>query len=151
MLTHGRGEHHIVGWRRARGTLPALVLCLAFAPGSLGAQAQESRWQPVPVPSIAPGVPYPALGIARGASPLAPERAAIRAAVRRSHWREGAIVGAVPFGAAGAYVGGGICGANDGASCTGEIIGGGLLGAAVGGVAGGLIGAQIRKGPAPGE
>jgi hypothetical protein len=126
MLTHGRGEHHIVGWRRARGTLPALVLCLAFAPGSLGAQAQESRWQPVPVP-------------------------AIRAAVRRSHWREGAIVGAVLFGAAGAYVGGGICGANDRASCTGEIIGGGLLGAAVGGVAGGLIGAQIRKGPAPGE
>ena len=126
MLTHGRGEHHIVGWRRARGTLPALVLCLAFAPGSLGAQAQESRWQPVPVPGI-------------------------RAAVRRSHWREGAIVGAVLFGAAGAYVGGGICGANDRASCTGEIIGGGLLGAAIGGVAGGLIGAQIRKGPAPGE
>jgi hypothetical protein len=109
-----------------RGTLPALALCLAFAPGSLGAQAQESRWQPVPVPSI-------------------------RAAVRRSHWREKTIVGAVLFGAAGAYVGGGICGANDRASCTGEIIGGGLLGAAVGGVAGGLSGAQIRKGPAPGE
>jgi hypothetical protein len=144
----------MTAWRWVGAILPALVLSIAATPPALGAQALEARGRPVPRPSIA-AMRYSALalGPARAESPLAPERAAIRAAVRRSRWREGAIVGALLFGAAGAYVGGGICGADDGAGgaasdgCTGEIIGGGLLGVVVGGVAGGLIGAQIRKGP----
>jgi hypothetical protein len=85
---------------------------------------------------------------------LAPERAAIRAAVRRTRWREGAVVGAVVFGAAGAVLAGGICGAASevaSGSCTEEIFGGGLLGAVTGGVVGGLIGAQIHKGSPQGE
>jgi hypothetical protein len=142
------------GWR-CGAILSALMLWIAATPLSLGAQALETHRRPVPSLASIRYAPL-ALGPARGESPLAPERAAIRTAVRRSRWREGAIVGALLFGAAGAYVGGGICGADDGAGgaasdgCTGEIIGGGLLGAVVGAVPGGVIGAQIRKGPAGG-
>jgi hypothetical protein len=150
MRIQRRDGMQVSGWRWVGALLPALGLWVIATPGSLDAQAQESHWQPMPVPAIT-AMQYPARQTTRRESPLAAERAAIRAAVRRSHWREGAIVGAVLVGAAGAVVGAGICGAAEHSSCTGDILGGGLLGAAVGGVAGGLIGAQIGKGPAPGE
>ena len=122
----------------------AATLWLAAVPAGAGAQERPSN------ASAAPG--RLALGLhhrhAPGTDPLAPERAAIRAAARRSRWREGAVIGAVVFGTTGVVLAGGFCGANDSASangCTAEILGGALLGGAIGGVFGGLIGAQIHR------
>jgi hypothetical protein len=131
---------------------PALGVWLGMAPLSLAAQEHSAHpisYRPPPVVGA-----HQALHAASADRSLAAERLAIRTAIRRrSRWREGAIVGAVVFGAAGVVVGGGLCGADDSAAgsandgCTGEMIGGGLIGVVVGGVAGAVVGSQIHKGP----
>jgi hypothetical protein len=136
----------------ARTIVPALLLCLAATPAALAAQDRGSPPQP-PSPSRVAGTLSPALRAPRAAAPLDSERAAIRAAVRRTRWREGLIAGAVVFAIVGGYVAGGFCAADDGATgassngCTEEILGGGLAAAAVGGLIGGLIGSRIHRGP----
>ena len=132
--------------------LSALGLRLLLAPASLHAQGPASPRLPPPDARhiVAPSL-YPTPWSARTEGPLATERAAIRAAARRSYWLEGAIAGGVVFGVTGAVVAGGLCGADDSAGgaafggCTDEIIGGGVLGAALGGVLGGLVGSRIHK------
>lgn len=136
----------------APAILSALGFWLLLAPAALRAQGPASpRLAP---PEAAHGVAtslYPAPRGARTEGPLAAERAAIRAAARRSYWLEGAIAGGVVFGAAGAVVAAGFCAADDRAGgaayggCTDEIVGGGLLSAALGSVLGGLVGSRIHK------
>lgn len=138
----------------ARAIFSALGFRLLLAPASLHAQGPASPRLPPPetAHTVAASL-YPAPRAARIETPLAAERAAIRAAARRSYWLEGAVAGGLVFGAAGAVMAGGFCAADDRAGgaafggCTDEIIGGGLLGAALGGVLGGLVGSRIHKGP----
>jgi hypothetical protein len=132
--------------------LSAFAFWLLLAPAALRAQGPASpRLAPPEAAHAVATSLYPAPRGARTEVPLAAERAAIRAAARRSYWLEGAIAGGVVFGAAGAVVAGGFCAADDRAGgaayggCTDEIIGGGLLGAALGGVLGGLVGSRIHK------
>ena len=139
----------------APAILATLVLWLLLAPASVRAQGPASRRLPAPETAHAVAASlYPVPRAAYTDSPLAAERAAIRAAARRSYWLEGAIAGGLIFGATGAVLAGGFCGADDRAGgaayggCTDEIVGGGLLGAALGGVLGGLVGSRIHKGPA---
>jgi hypothetical protein len=129
--------------RSVRLMFAAVGIWLALTPVALGAQERVSDWQPAS--PTAPRVNlYPSHQLHFDGSPLAEERAALRAAAGRTHWREGALIGGVAFAVAGGYVGGGICGANDEASCTEEIIGGGLVGAAAGVLIGGLVGSLIH-------
>ena len=123
-----------------RALLLVVALWLLAAPASLEAQATVA-WRSVPAES----------------DPLARERAAIREAVRRSRWLEGAVIGGVVFGAAGGVLAAGFCGSDDSAQgaaqdgCTEEILLGSVAGAAVGGLVGGLIGSRIRRGAAEGS
>jgi hypothetical protein len=132
--------------------VPALALSLAATPAPVGAQDRASPRQPPSLIRVAASL-SPTLRAPRAAAPLDSERAAIRAAVRRTRWREGLIAGAVVFAVVGGYVAGGFCAADDGATgaasngCTEEILGGGVAGAAVGGLIGGLIGSRIGRGP----
>ncbi len=128
--------------RSVRLMLAAVGIWVASTPVALGAQDPVSAWQPASHTARRLNL-YPARQL-RFDDPLAAERATLRAAAGRSHWREGAVVGGVTFAVAGGYVGGGICGANDEPSCTEEIIGGGLVGAAVGVLIGGLVGSLIH-------
>ena len=151
-----RVEADIQAGNRASIAPVAILATLGFrlllAPASLPAQGPASPRLPPPetAHAVAASI-YPPPRGARTPSPLAAEGAAIRAAARRSYWLEGAVAGGLVFGAAGAVMAGGFCGADDRAGgaayggCTDEIIGGGLLGAALGGVLGGLVGSRIHK------
>jgi uncharacterized protein YcfJ len=61
---------------------------------------------------------------------------------RRTHWADGAIVGAILTGILSGYLAHGLCGMSDEAhhSCTGALLGGAAIGAVIGGTLGGLIG-----------
>jgi hypothetical protein len=110
--------------------------------GRAGRAESVSAWQPASHTALRLNL-YPARQL-HFDDPLAGERSALRAAAGRSHWREGAVVGGVAFGVGVGYVAGGICGANEEASCTENVIGGGLAGAAVGVLIGGLVGYLIH-------
>jgi hypothetical protein len=129
--------------RSVRLMLAAAGIWLASTPVALSAQERVSGGEPTSPTALRVNL-YPSLQFHFDDSPLAAERAALRAAAGRTHWREGAVIGGVAFAVAGGYVGGGICGAHDEASCTENIIGGGLVGAAVGVLIGGLVGSLIH-------
>lgn len=65
-----------------------------------------------------------------------------------THWKEGALIGGIPFGIFGFLLLHGLCQSNDSAgekNCTGAGLGGAAFGFLIGAIPGALIGGQIPE------